>query len=196
MRPSRFFQVFLLFCFSVFGLFSGRLLGGYDATGGHEVASSMMFLAGQAKANPSPSANQQANLYKGVIAHKGLIKWRPAPPPGIPTDVCVIFKACASDKTGPKLFTLPPSTDAGQPVGRGMLLTTSQDSQHPDAVILEHQTVSELYFFLLSPEGALARTAYAQQGSKSWTTVANALAQPVFDKDLKDWLDWETKLGK
>jgi len=196
MRPARFFEVFLLCLFWIFSLFSGSLLAGFDVTGSREVASSMMFLAGQAKANPSPSGSEQANLYKQVIAHKGLIKWRPAPPPGLPTDVCVIFKACANDRTGPKLFTLPPSTEAGQPVGRGMLLTTSQDPQHPDAVILEHQTVSELYFFLLSPEGTLARTAYAQQGSRSWTTVANALAQPVFDKDLKDWLDWETKLGK
>src|SRR5712692_8422912 len=84
MRPARFFDVSLLCCFSVFGLFSGRLLAGFDATGRHEVASSMMFLAGQAKPNPSPAGNQQANLYREVIAHKGAIKWRPAPPPGIP----------------------------------------------------------------------------------------------------------------
>src|SRR6266852_3181284 len=196
MKLARSFGVFLLCCFSAFSLFSGRLLAVFDTTRKHEVASSMMLLAGQAKANLSPAVSPQVNLYKEVIAHKGLIKWRSAPPPGIPTDGCVVFKACANDKTGPKLVTLPPATEAGQPVGRGLLLSTSQDSQHPDAVILEHQTVSELYFFLLSPDGTLARTAYAQQGSKSWTTVANALAQPVFDKDLKDWLDWETKLGK
>jgi hypothetical protein len=196
MKPARLFGVFLLCCFSVLSLSSRRLLAGLERTGRHEVAPSMMLQMGQAKANSSPAGNQQANLYKEVIAHKGAIKWRPAPPPGIPTDVCVVFKACANDKTGPKLVTLPPATEAGQPVGRGLLLSTSQDPQHPDAVILERQTVSELYFFLLSPEGTLARTAYAQQGSKSWTTVANALAQPVFDKDLKDWLDWVAKLGK
>jgi hypothetical protein len=196
MKPAIDFEVFLLGCFSVFGLFSGRPLAGFDGTERQEVVPAIIFLAGQAKANPSPSGNQQANLYKEVIAHKGLIKWRPAPPPGLPTDVCLIFKACANDKTGPKLVTLPPATEAGQPVGRGLLLSTSQDTQHPDAVILEHQTVSELYFFLVSPDGALAKTAYAQQGSKSWTPVANALAQPVFDKDLKDWMDWVSKLGK
>jgi len=196
MRPARLFEVILLGCFSAFSLFSGHLQAGLDTTARNKVASSMMFLAGQAKANPSPTGIQQANLYKEVIAHKGLIKWRSAPPPGIPTDVCVVFKACANDKTGPKLVTLPPATEAGQLVGRGLLLSTSQDSQHPDAVILEHQTVAELYFFLLSPDGVLAKTAYAQQGSKSWTTVANALAQPVFDKDLKDWMGWVTKLGK
>ena len=196
MRPSRFFEVFLLCCFSVFSLFSGRLLAGFDGMERQEVPPAIVFLVVQAKGNPSPSGNQPANLYKEVIAHKSAIKWRAAPPPGIPTDVCVIFKACANDKTGPKLATLPPATEAGQPVGRGLLLSTSQDSQHPDAVILEHQTVSELYFFLLSPDGTLARTAYAQQGSKSWTTIANALAQPVFDKDLKEWLDWVSKVGK
>lgn len=196
MKLARFFRVFLLFCFSVFSLYSGRLLAGFAATGRHEVASSKMFLAGQAKANPSSAGNQQANLHREVIAHKNVIKWRAAPSPGIPNDVCVIFKACANDKAGPKLVTLPPATEAGTPVGRGLLLSTSQDSQHPDAVILEHQTVSELYFFLLSPDGTLARTAYAQQGSKSWTTIANALAQPVFDKDLKDWVDWVSKVGK
>ena len=186
MKPGRSFRGFLLCCFSVFSLCSGLLLAGCDATERQEAVPAIIFLTGQAKANPSPSGNQQANPYKEVSAHKGLIKWRPAPPPGIPTDVCLIFKACANDKTGPKLVTLPPATEAGQPVGRGLLLSTSQDTQHPDAVILEHQTVSELYFFLLSPEGALAKTAYAQQGSTSWTTIANALAQPVFDKDLKD----------
>jgi hypothetical protein len=196
MKPGRFFRVFLLCCLSVFSLLSGHLLAGFDESERQEAVPAIIFLSGQAKANPSPAGNPQTNLYKEVSAHKGLIKWRPAPPPGIPTDVCLIFKACANDKTGPKLVTLPPATEAGQPVGRGLLLSTSQDTQHPDAVILEHQTVSELYFFLLSPEGALAKTAYAQQGSTSWTTIANALAQPVFDKDLKEWLDWATKVGK
>src|ERR1700674_2931305 len=116
MKRARLFGVFLLCCFSVLSLFSPRLLAGFDRTGRHEVASPMTFLAGQAKANPSLAGNQQANLYKEVIAHKGAIKWRPAPPPGIPTDVCVVFKACTNDKTGPKLATLTPATDAGHPV--------------------------------------------------------------------------------
>jgi hypothetical protein len=194
MKSAKLFEVFLLCCFPVFSMYSHEALAGSSKTHGN--AAVAMLLAGQAKANPAPAGNQPANLYKDVLDHKAGIKWRPAPPPGIPTDVCVIFKACTNDKTAPRLATLPSATESGQPVGRGLLLSTTQDSQHPDAVILEHQTVSELYFFMLSPDGNLARTAYAQQGSKSWTTVANALAQPVFDKDRKDWLDWVAKLGK
>jgi hypothetical protein len=194
MKSKNLFEVSLLCCFAIISMYFRPLIAGSHRM--EEPTVLPMLLATQVKANPAPAGNQQANLYKEVADHKAAIKWRPAPPPGIPTDVCVIFKACTNDKTAPRIATLPQATESGQPVGRGLLLSTTQDPQHPDAVVLEHQTVSELYFFLVSPEGNLARTAYAQQGSKSWTTVANALAQPVFDKDRKDWLDWLAKLGK
>jgi hypothetical protein len=170
MNPARFLGTFLLFFFSM-------------------VAAG---LAGQAK--PSSPTNQPTNLFKEVIDHKDQIQWRPAPPPAIPADVCQMLKVC-EDKGAPKLITLPRATDGGQPVGRGLFLSRTKDPKNPDAVILEHQTVSDLYFFLVSPDGNLQKAAYIQQGSSSWMPIAASLARPVFEKDRNDWHDWLMKLG-
>ena len=148
--------------------------------------------AGQSK--PSPAANQQTNLFKEVLDHKGQIQWKPAPPPVIPADVCHLFKVC-EDKGAPKVATLPRETEGGQPVGRGLFLSGTKDPKTPDAVILEHQTVSEIYFFLVAADGSLQKAAYLQQGSTSWLPIAASLARPVFEKDRNDWHDWVTKLG-
>jgi len=147
-------------------------------------------LAGQTK--PSPNTNQRANLFKEVLDHKSQIQWRPAPPPGIPNDVCEMFKVC-ENKGAPKIATLPRAAEGGQPVGRGLLLSGTKDPKNPEAVILEHQTVSELYFFLVSPDGSLQKAAYLQQGSTSWIPIATSLARPVFEKDMNEWHDWVIK---
>ena len=149
-------------------------------------------MAGQSK--PSSPAGPPANLFKEVLDHKAQIQWKPAPPPGIPTDVCQLFKVC-EDKGAPKLVTLPRATEGGQPVGRGLFLSGSRDPKNPDAVILERQTVSELYFFLLAPDGGLQKVAYLQQGSTQWLPIASSLAKPAFEKDRNDWHDWVMKLG-
>jgi hypothetical protein len=149
-------------------------------------------LAGQSK--PLATATQPANLFKEVLDHKGQIQWKPAPPPGIPADVCQLFKVC-EDKGAPKLATLPRATEAGQPVGRGLFLSGTKDPKNPDAVILERQTVSDLYFFLVSPDGGLQKVAYLQQGSASWLPIATSLAKPVFERDRNAWHDWIMKLG-
>jgi hypothetical protein len=105
-----------------------------------------------------------------------------------------LFKVC-EDKGAPKLATLPRATEGGQPVGRGLFLSGTKDPKNPDAVILERQTVSDLYFFLVSPDGSLQKVAYLQQGSTSWLPIATSLAKPVFEKDRNDWHDWVMKLG-
>jgi len=46
--------------------------------------------AGQSK--PSAPAGQPVNLFKEILDHKGQIQWKSAPPPGIPADVCLLFK--------------------------------------------------------------------------------------------------------
>jgi hypothetical protein len=147
---------------------------------------------GQSK--PSSAASQPANLFKEVLDHKGQMEWKPAPPPGIPADVCVMFKVC-EDKGAPKIATLPRATEGGQLVGRGLFLSGTKDPKNPQAVILEHQTVSDLYFFLLSPDGNLQKVAYLQTGSTSWLPIATSLARPVFEKDSNEWHDWILKLG-
>jgi len=80
-------------------------------------------------------------------------------------------------------------------VGRGLFLSGTKDPKNPDAVILERQTVSEMYFFLVSPDGSLQKAAYLQQGNTSWLPIATSLAKPVFEKDRSDWHDWVMKLG-
>jgi hypothetical protein len=170
MNPTRFCGTLFLFFFSA-------------ATAG---------LAGQAKS--SSPANQPANLFKEVLDHKDQIQWKPAPAPGIPDDVCIMFKVC-EEKESPKIVTLPRAAEGGQPVARGLFLSRTKDPKNPDAVILERQTVSELYFFLVSPDGSLQKAAYIQQGNSSWIPIAASLARPVFEKDRNDWHDWLMKLG-
>jgi len=149
-------------------------------------------VAGQAK--PASPSGAPVNIFKDVIDHKAQIPWRPAPLLGIPSDVCQLFRVC-EDKGAPKLAMLPRLTEGGQPVGRGLFLSGTKDPKNPDAVILEHQTVSELYFFLVAPDGSLQKAAYLQQGSTQWLPIASSLAKPVFEKDRNDWHDWIMKLG-
>jgi hypothetical protein len=146
------------------------------------------------QAKPASPAGEPANIYKDVIDHKAQIQWRPAPALGIPSDVCQMLKVC-EDKGAPKMTMLPRATEGRQPVGRGLFLTGSKDPKNPDAVVLEHQTVSELYFLLVAPDGSLQKAAYLQQGSTQWLPIASSLAKPVFEKDAKDWHDWILKLA-
>jgi hypothetical protein len=78
-------------------------------------------------------------------------------------------------------------------VGRGVFLT--QDDRKAEVLVLERQTPSDTYFFLLTPQGTLAKAAYAQVGSRSWLPVGMALGGPVFDKDKVVWHNWASKLG-
>jgi hypothetical protein len=155
---------------------------------------SIVAAAMSSQSKSSSPANPPANLFKEVLDHKCQIQWKPAPPPGIPADVCRLFMVC-EDKGAPKMATLPRANEGGQPIGRGLLLSGTKDPRNPEAVILERQTVSELYFFLLSPDGNLQKVAYLQQGSTMWLPIATSLARPAFEKDRNDWHDWITKLG-
>jgi hypothetical protein len=145
------------------------------------------LLAAQTK--PSSSASQQVNLSKEILDHKDKIQWRPAANPGLPPEVCSLLQACSGDM--PKFYTLPLATIDGRKVGRAVYLTTAKGK---DALILEHQTRSDAYFFLLGPDGNIQKTVYLEQG-KPFFLIANELAQPTFDKDKKDWHDWASKLG-
>ncbi len=133
------------------------------------------------------------NLFKAVVEHKNDIQWRTYNAPKLPEEVCNLFSVCTGEKAEPKVFTLEPATIGGRRVGRGLFLTQAKDAQHP-AVILEHQTTSEIYFFLISSDGSLQKTAYLEQG-KPFLIIANELAQPTFQRDQKDWLVWAEKLG-
>jgi hypothetical protein len=143
-------------------------------------------LTGQTK----PSAAPSGNLYQAVISHRDAIAWRPVVKPGVPADVCTLLQTCTG-KGDPKFYTLPPASIDGRQVGRAIFWTHTKDK---DAFILEHQTHSAAYFFLLSSDGNFDKAVYLEQG-KPFVVIANQLAQPTFTRDKKDWLDWASKIG-
>jgi hypothetical protein len=137
-------------------------------------------LAGQAK----------GNLVKEVNDHKADVTWITYKTPTLPDEVCSLLAACSGPAA--KVAALPPATIGGRKVGRALFLTQVKNQQ---AIILEHQVPgSEIYFFLLGPDGSLQKTAYVTQG-QPYLVVANSLAQPKFDADMKDWEVWAKKLG-
>jgi len=129
------------------------------------------------------------NVVKEILDHKDTLNWK-ATENGIPADVCTILLVCNG---AVKVIALPRSTEGGLPVGRGVFLT--QDSKKADVLVLERQTPVDTYFFLLTPQGTLAKAAYAQVNSRSWTPVGMALSGPIFDKDKVVWHNWASKLG-
>jgi hypothetical protein len=129
------------------------------------------------------------NVAKDIMDHKDTLNWKSAPN-GIPQDVCTILQVCNGEV---KVIALPRATEGGLPVGRGVFLT--QDDKKAEVLVLERQTPSDTYFFLLTPQGTLAKAAYAQVGARSWTAVGMALSGPVFDKDKVVWHNWASKLG-
>ena len=144
-----------------------------------------------AQTKPSSSVSQPYNLTQEILDHKDKVEWRPATNPGLPPEVCSLLKACSGDSAALKFYTLPPATIDGRKVGRAIFLTSVKGK---DALIVEHQTRSDAYFFLLGPDGNFQKAVYLEQG-KPFYLIANELAQPTFDKDKKDWHDWASKLG-
>lgn len=136
------------------------------------------------------AAPQADNLYKDIMDKKGSIQWKTAPDNAIPSDVCTIVQACAGTA---KVAVLPASTEGGQKLERGLFLSPTGDKTHPEALILEHYTAANTYYFLLGSDGNLQKTAFFQFGAKSWVAMANSLGKATFDKDKTAWVAWVTK---
>jgi hypothetical protein len=141
----------------------------------------------QAAKSGVPAA-QQFNITKEIMDKKDTLNWKPAAN-GIPADVCTILQVCSGTN---KVIAIPVTTEGSQKVARGVFLT--QDQKHADALVLERQTPADTYFFLLTPQGTLAKAAYAQVSSRSWLPMGT-LAEPTFDKDKAIWHGWASKLG-
>jgi hypothetical protein len=128
------------------------------------------------------------NFVKDVMDHKGDIQWITYKTPTLPDDVCTLLSACTG--AAAKVAALPPATIHGRKVGRALFLTEVKKQQ---TIILEHQVPgSEVYFFQLGPDGSLQKTAYLETG-KTFLIIANSLAQPIFQADMKDWQAWVAK---
>lgn len=165
-------------CFMIFpvlAIASLSLLGNYP-------------LAAQANKGAA-AAGQSYNVTKEILDHKEL-NWKTAPATAIPNDVCAMFQVCI----GPtKVIALPPATEGGTRVVRGVFL--SQDQKKTDVLIFERDTPADRYYYLLSAQGTLVKTAYAEVTGKSWLPMGMALAQPSFDKEKAAWHAWAGKLG-
>jgi hypothetical protein len=136
------------------------------------------------------AAQAKANLVKEVKDHQADVTWITYKTPTLPDEVCTLLAACSGPAA--KVVALPPATIGGRKVGRALFLT---EVKKQPAVILEHQVPgSEIYFFLLGPDGSLQKTAYVTQG-QPYLVIANSLAQSKFDADMKDWDTWAKKLG-
>ena len=127
------------------------------------------------------SIQAAGNFVKDVMDKKGEIQWITYKTPTLPDDVCTLFSACTG--AAAKVAALPPATIHGRKVGRALFLT---EIKKQPVIVLEHQVPgSEVYFFQLGPDGGLQKTAYLEQG-KSFIIIANSLAQPIFQEDMKD----------
>lgn len=130
------------------------------------------------------------NFVKQVLDHEASVTWITYKTPTLPDDVCTALSVCSGPEA--KVAALPPATIGGRKVGRALFLTHAKNQP---AIVLEHQVPGrEVYFFLLGPDGSLKQTAYLEEG-KSFLVIANSLAQPVFNADMKDWSAWADKLG-
>jgi hypothetical protein len=127
------------------------------------------------------------NFLKEVMDHQGQITWITYKTPTLPDDVCTLLSACSGPPA--KVAALPVATIHGRKTGRALFLTQVKKQT---AIILEHQTLSETYFFQLGPDGSLQKTAYLEPG-KTYLVIANSLAQPIFQADMKDWQAWVEK---
>lgn len=147
---------------------------------------------GTAAAKQASAAN--FNLYQEVMSHKAGINWQNAPDANYPYDACNYLAACSADRSAPKVFVLPVTAINGRRTARAVYLVKIKDPKEPEAVVFEHQSASETYFFRLAPDGSISRTAYLASG-KPWLLIANQLGQPIFNKDAADWHAALAKVG-
>lgn len=148
-------------------------------------AGAAFLLSGGSVAAKSP-APAGVNLYQDVMAHQASLKWVSAPADNYPDDVCNYLHACSSDGSAPRAVVLPVTTIGGHRTARAVYLVKIKDPKQPEAVVFEHQTAGQTYFFRVGPDGNIMYTAYYESG-RSWLLIANQLGQPVFDKDAPDW---------
>lgn len=147
---------------------------------------------GSAAAKQAASAN--FNLYQEVMSHKAGINWQNAPGDNYPYDACNYLAACSADRSAPKVFVLPVTAINGRRTARAVYLVKTKDPKEPEAVVFEHQSTSQTYFFRLAPDGSISRTAYLESG-KPWLLIANQLGQPIFNRDSADWHAALAKIG-
>ena len=163
-------------------------MSGANIRGSHSLATVLAVAA--LSIVVADAARAADSFVKQVLDHQANVTWITYKTPTIPDEVCTLLSVCSGPAA--KVAALPPATIGGRKVGRALFLT--QIKNQP-TIVLEHQVPNrDVYFFLLGPDGNLKQTAYLEQG-KSFIVIANSLAQPVFNADMKDWSAWADKLA-
>lgn len=151
----------------------------------------LLLVNSSAVANQAPAG---VNVFQDVESHKGSLNWVSAPAENYPSEACGVIDSCSSDGSNPKVHVMTTATIDGKRTARAVYLVKQKDPKNPEAVVLEHQTASQTFFFRVNPDGSLGKTALMQRGS-SWLLVANQLGGPTFAKDAADLHAELTKAG-
>jgi hypothetical protein len=145
--------------------------------------------------NPTLSAQLNFNLTQEVLDKKAAIVWANAPANTFSGDVCSIIQACGG---AIKIISIPPTTENGVKVARGLLLATSSETNRTgDVIVLERQTPTDAAFYLVGPDGALVRVAYLDEGApvKRWVAMGAALEESQYETEANTWHQQVMQLG-
>jgi hypothetical protein len=145
--------------------------------------------------NATLAAQLKFNLTKEVLDKKAAIVWTNALANTFSGDVCNIIQACGG---AIKITSMPPTTEKGVKVARGLLLATSSDTNRTgDVIVLERQTPTDAAFYLVGPDGALVRVAYLDEGApvKRWVALGAALEESQYETEANSWHQQVMQLG-
>jgi hypothetical protein len=140
-------------------------------------------VAGTAAKQAAPAG---VNLFQDVMTHQASLQWQNSPSANYPDDACGYLDACSADRSPAKYYALPVGTIDGRRIARAVYLVKVKDPKQPTAVVFEHQSASQTYFFRVAPDGSLMHVVYLDR-SGTWLLVANSTGEPVFAKDAADW---------
>jgi len=138
---------------------------------------------------PSSYRRQDANLFDEIMAHRNQLSWEYHKEDTLPPPLCETLLAnCPSKKLPFKILAFPLEIPGQQEQG-ALVMSWTVDQNHPDIVMLASVTDESATFFLLSPDGTLAKTAYRTKNG-AWSSVSNSLARDQFDRERNQWHRW------
>jgi len=135
------------------------------------------------------SGRQDSNLFDEIMARRNQLSWEYRKDDTLPPALCETLLAdCASKKLPFKILAFPFELPGQQEQG-ALVLSWTLDQNHPDIVMLASVTEDSATFFLLSPDGSLAKTAYRTKNG-TWSSVSNSLARDQFERERNQWHKW------
>lgn len=156
----------------------------------------LSFLAVANADKPSPKfgvqssyGRQDANLFEEVMARKNQLSWAYRKEDALPSDLCeTLFGNCLNKKLPFKILAFPLELPGQQEQG-ALLLSWTEDQDHPDIVMLASVSDDDATFFLLSHDGALRKTAYRTKNG-AWVSLSNSVSRDQFERERNQWHKW------